>query len=173
MSLDRKYWLTAVCCAAVFSVPVLVQGASLAKADADFMNMAAKANMTEAHLGQMAEAQAGQKQVKEFGQKLSQDHTTAYEGLSVLANKTGDSIPKAISKGKTIEQLTHLKGARFDHAFLMDEVTSHKTELAAFQNEAEHGENADVKAWAKSMIPTLQEQLQQAETLAKPAKPAK
>jgi putative membrane protein len=173
MTLDGKRSVIGVCCAALFSAPVLLQGAAISKTDADFMNMAAKINMTEAHLGQMAEAQAAEKAVKDFGQKLSQDHTTAYEGLTVLANKTGESIPKAISKDKTMDQLMRLKGNSFDHAFLMDEVGSHKAALTAFQNEAEHGENADVKAWAQSMIPTLKEHLQEAENLAKPAKKGK
>ncbi len=170
MPLDGKHYTTAVCCAAIFSVPVLLEGAALSKTDVDFMNMAAKTSMTEAHFGQMAEAQAAQQAVKDFGQKLSKDHTTAYEGLTVLANKTGDSIPKAISKDKTMDQLMRLKGDRFDHAFLTDEVGSHKAALTAFQNEADHGENPDIKAWAQSMLPTLKEHLQEAENLAKSEK---
>jgi hypothetical protein len=37
--------------------------------------------------------------------------------------------------------------------------------IAAFKNEAEHGENADIKAWAKNMIPTLEGHLETAERL--------
>ena len=53
------------------------------------MKLAAKTkSMTEVHLGQMAEAQARRaKDVKDFGERRSKDHTTAYEGLTVLANK--------------------------------------------------------------------------------------
>ena len=139
----------------------------MSKVDAQFMNMAAKANMTEAHLGQMAEAQGRQHGVKDFGSRLSKDHTSAYEELSVLANKTGKTIPKAIGRDKTIDRLMPLKGNRFDRAFLLDEVQSHKSAIAAFKSEAEHGENADVKAWAKTMIPILEGHLQTAESLAK------
>ena len=171
--LNGKNAVTGVCCAVLFTVPVILQGAALSKADVNFMNTAAKANMTEAHLGQMAEAQAGRRDVKDFGQKLSKDHTMAYEGLTVLANKTGETIPKAIGNDQAIAHLTHLKGARFDRAFLQDEVQSHKATLAEFKNEAEKGENADVKAWAKSMIPTLEGHLQTAENLVKQEKPAK
>lgn len=168
--MQKKNIVAAVGCAVLSSIPVLLYGGSLSKSDAQFMNMAAKANMTEAHLGQMAEAQAAKKEIKDFGQKLSDDHTSAYEALTVLANKTGDNIPKAITRTKTIDSLAHLKGKSFDRAFLTDEVQSHKTVLAAFKNEAEHGENPDIKAWAKNMIPTLEGHLQTAETLAKAGK---
>jgi putative membrane protein len=60
-----------------------------------------------------------------------------------------------------------MKGVSFDHAFLVDEVQSHKTALATFKSEAEKGDNPDVKAWAKSMIPTLEGHLKTAENLAK------
>lgn len=173
MSIYPRLVMSSIGNALLLSVPVLLQGGSLSKTDAQFMNSAAKASMTEAHLGQMAELQARQQGVKDFGQKLSNDHTTAYEELTVLANKTGDTIPKAIARNQIIDRLTHLKGASFDHAFLLDEVQSHKAALATFKNEAEHGEDADVKAWAKTMIPTLEGHLQAAENLAKQEKTKK
>lgn len=173
MLMGWKSFVTVTGCAALLCVPAFLQGATLSKADANFMAIAAKANMTEAHVGQMAEAQAGRQDVKNFGQTLSKDHTSAYEGLSVLANKTGEAIPKAIGHDQNIARLSHLKGNSFDRAFLTEEVQSHKAALATFKNEAEKGENADVKAWAKSMIPTLEEHLQTAESLEKEGKTAK
>lgn len=159
--------LTAIAgCSALLGIPAL-KGAALDKVDASFMTRAARASMTEAHLGQMAETHASKQAVKDFGQQLSKDHTVAYEGLSVLSNKTGEAIPKAIGHDHTIEHLSHLKGHSFDREFLLDEVQSHKAALATFKTEAEKGENADVKAWAKSMIPTLEAHLKTAEDLAR------
>ena len=137
------------------------------------MNTAAETNMLAAHFGQMAESQASQQNVKDLGKKLSTDHTNSYGGLSVLSNKTGETIPKALRPNKSIDHLAHLKGASFDRQFLVQEVQTHKTAVAAFKNEAEHGENADVKAWANSMLPTMQADLQAAENLAKSAGPAR
>lgn len=139
----------------------------MSKTVVQFMNMAARANMKEAHLGQMAEAQARQQGVKDFGKSSRRITRAAYEGLTVLASKTGETIPKAIKPDKTISSLAHLKGNSLDRAFLTDEVQSHKTVIAAFKNEAEHGENVDVKAWAKAVIHTLEEHLQTAENLSK------
>lgn len=167
MSMNLRGAITMAGWTMLLSVPTLLGAASLSKNDAAFMKNAAKASMTEAHLGQMAEAQAARQAVKDFGQQLSKDHTTAYEGLTVLANKTGEAIPKAIGHDQTIAHLTHMKGASFDHAFLADEVQSHKAALATFKSEAEKGDNPDVKAWANSMIPTLEGHLKTAEDLAK------
>lgn len=167
MSIDFKTLVVVVGCTMLLSVPAFLRGAALDRIDANFMTHAARASMTEAHLGQMAEAQAAQQAVKDFGQQLSKDHTNAYEELSVLASKTGEAIPKAIGHDQTIEHLSRLKGHSFDRAFLLDEVQSHKTTITMFKTEAEKGENADVKAWAKSMIPTLEEHLKTAETLSK------
>jgi len=169
----HKYGVISVFCAALFSVPQLTQAATLDKDDIQFMKMAAETSMTEAHLGQMAEARAGRQDVKDFGKKLSTDHTSAYEELSVLANKTGDTIPKAIGRDTTIDRLVHLKGNSFDRAFAQDEVQSHKTAIAAFKKEGDHGENPDVKAWAKKMIPTLEGHLETAEKLAMVEKKAR
>ena len=170
MSIDWKTLVVVVGCTTLLSVPAFLRGAALDKIDAHFMTHAARASMMEAHLGQMAEAQAARQAVKDFGQQLSKDHTNAYEGLSVLSSKTGEAIPKAIGHDQTIEHLAHLKGPSFDRAFLLDEVQSHKAALATFKTEAEKGENADVKAWAKSMIPTLEEHLKTAEALSKKGK---
>lgn len=167
MSIVWKDMRATVVCAVLLGVPMLLPAFGLSKTDAQFMKKAAEANMTEAHLGQMAEAQASQQSVKDFGQTLSKDHTSAYESLTILANKMGEAIPKAIGRDQTIERLMHLKGSAFDRAFSQDEVQSHKGAIALFKNEAEHGENADVKAWAKSMIPTLEGHLQTAESIAK------
>jgi putative membrane protein len=164
MSIHYKLAVTVIGCAA------LLRGAALSKTDAQFMKMAAVANMTEAHLGQMAEAQAARQGVKDFGQKLSTDHTNAYQGLTELANKTGDTIPKAIGREQTIARLAHLKGNQFDRAFLLDEVHAHRSVILAFRHEAEHGENADVKLWAQNMIPTLEDHLHMAESLEKQGK---
>ncbi len=173
MSIEHKRNILAVSCAVLLGVPLLLQGAALSKADVGFLKMAARANMTEAHLGQMAETQASEQAVKDFGHTLTKDHTNAYETLTVLADKTGETIPKAIGRVKDIELLTHLKGKAFDRAFTQEEVQSHKRAIIAFKNEAAHGENPDVKAWAQAVIPTLEGHLQDAESLAKLEKAGK
>jgi len=156
----------------VIGLAAIAYAASLSNADKEFLVMAAKANMTEAHEGQMAEDQGASAEVKDFGKTLVQDHTDAYGQLSILANKAGVTIPKGINTGKdrTIQQLVHLKGSGFDRQFARYEVTAHRQAIAAFKREAEHGEDPDVKAYASKMVPILEKHLMLAEQCAKPPK---
>jgi predicted outer membrane protein len=142
-------------------------------ADRAFMEMAARANMTEAHIGQMAETQAAESQVKDFGQTLIHDHTDAYTQLTALAAKTGESIPKGINVRKisTVEQLMKLQGKRFDHQFVQAEIRDPEKAIADFRREAQHGQDPDVKAYASKMIPVLEGHMRQAKALAKPVEP--
>ena len=162
----------AACCFAMLAAGVVAYAASLSSADRQFMVMAAKTDMLEAHEGQMAENQANQSDVKDLGRTLVQDHTDSYQHLTALAAKTGVSIPKGIdvAKDRSVEQLARLKGARFDHQFAQDEIADHRQALAAFRREAAHGSDTDVKAYASSMIPVLEKHLHLAEKCARPAK---
>ena len=134
--------------------------------------MAAKTDMTEANEGQIAESQAGRADVKDLAKTLVQDHTQSYEHLTALAAKTGISIPTGINSGKIpeIQQLVHLKVPRFDRQFDTNEIADHRRAIAAFKREATHGQDADVKAYATSMIPVLEKHLQLAEQCARAAK---
>jgi len=151
------------CCAG------LVLAAGLNNSDKQFLIMAARADMTEAHEGQMAESQAKRADVKDLAKQLVQDHTESYERLTQLAANKRVSIPKGIdaAKNPAIVQLAHLKDEHFDHRFSVDEVTSHKQALAAFKREAAMGRDADVKAFAANAIPVLEKHLQTAEACAK------
>jgi len=166
-----KKLLPGLGCVLVLSLPVLAQ-TKTSPADRAFMQMAARANMTEAHIGQIAETQASESQVKDFGQKLIHDHTDAYAELTALAAKTGESIPKGIDVRKisTVEQLVKLKGKRFDHQFVQAEIRDHEKAIADFKREAQHGQDPDVKAYASKMIPALEGHLRLAKTLAKPVR---
>jgi len=153
---------------ALLTVAGIATAAPLSNPDKQFLITAARTDMIEAHEGQMAENQANRADVKDFGKTLVQDHTQDYGQLTALANKTGITIPKGIDAARTpdIQPLMHLNGAGFDRAFTRDEIAAHKRALAAFKREAEHGQDPDVKAYASSMIPTLEKHLQLAEACA-------
>jgi putative membrane protein len=145
---------------------------SVSNADKQFMIAAARAHMTEAHEAQVSENQAVGADVKTLAKAIDADHTKAYVELSELASKLGVSIPKGIdiSKNASFERMVHLKGERFDHEFVTDEVAAHRQALAMFKREAEHGKNADVRDYASRMIPVVEGHLKQAEACAKPVK---
>ncbi|MGA8029160.1 MAG: DUF4142 domain-containing protein [Bryobacteraceae bacterium] len=160
----------ALCCA-----PAFAQATALSAGDKDFMKMAAETDMVEANLGQAAQNQAERQDVKDYGQMLAADHTANYNDLNALATKTSVDIPKGIDAkdNKKIDALVKLKGAAFDHRFLAEMIQGHTQAIAAFKKEAATGDNADVKAFANTTLPKLQEHLDKAKDLSKPMKKGK
>jgi putative membrane protein len=168
-------WIWAVACTLVLAVGLAqAQSTKLSAGDKSFLKIAAESNMTEAHLGQMAETQAYEATVKTLGKTLDQDHTQAYEALQGVAMKTGQTIPTGIdvARDPAVKQLMRLKGTAFDRDFLHHEIQDHQKAIAQFKQEAEHGENPDIKAYADKTLPSLENHLRQVEALAKPAKKA-
>jgi len=165
-----KRILVGICGGALFGALAFAQPRKLNISDKKFLKLAADADMTAAHLGQMAENTAAKTSVRDFGQKLVLDHTNAYEELATLASKAGATVPKGIDiqRDRAIRELMNVKGRAFDRRFLKDEVLDHEKALAVFRREAAHGHDADLKAYAGKMIPTLEEHLHIAESLAKP-----
>lgn len=161
--------LAAGCCSVLFAIPTLAQSAKLGATDQKFLKMAAVVDMTEAHIGEMAEGKAARSGIKDFAQSLAKDHTKAYQELAALDGKLGQAIPKGINvrRDKEVQQLTVLKGKRFDAQFLRDAVQDHERVVAAFQREARHGQDQDVKAYAQQALPTVEEHLREAERLLK------
>jgi putative membrane protein len=169
--MQLKTFLAGICGCALFGAAVFAQtGNKLSNGDKKFLELAADANMTEAHIGQMAENTAAKTSVRDFGQKLARDHTNAYAELAALANKIGATVPKGIDvrRDSAIRELTREKGRAFDRRFLRDEILDHERALTEFRREAAHGRDADIKAYASKMIPTLEEHLHIAESLVKP-----
>jgi putative membrane protein len=148
---------------------MLADSAKLSPKDKQFLRMAAVTDMTEAHLGQMAQSKAAKSGIKDFGQTLVKDHTSAYQELAALDGKLGQAIPKGINirRDRQVEQLTSLKGKKFDGQFLRVEVQDHQRAVAAFKREAQHGKDQDIKAYANQVLPTMEEHLREAEKLLK------
>jgi putative membrane protein len=152
----------AVCCAAPSEK-------SAKKSDEAFLSMAAEADMTIAHIGKEAEDRGANEKIKDFGKTLVQDHTSDYESLTELASKTGDAIPKGIDRAdyRTAAAMEHYKGKTFDHAFLTNESAEHQKLVHAFKEEAAHGANPAIKAYATKALPTIEKHLHDAQDLLK------
>jgi putative membrane protein len=153
----------------LFAAAGSAHAASLSGVDRNFMVTAAKIDMTEANEGQLAQNVATRADVKDFAKSLVQDHTESYGHLSELASKRGVSIPRGIDSAKVpaIQQLSHLKGDRFDRRFAQEEVAANRQALAVFKREAARGKDSDVKDYATRTIPVLEKNLRLAEDCAK------
>jgi len=134
-----------------------------------FLTEAAQGSVAEVTLGKMAAEKGENAAVKDFGNRMVRDHSKAIEEAKVLATTAGVPLPTEMSEeAKALQQrLNNLAGAEFDRAYMDEMVNDHKKDIAAFEKQAEDGQNAQVKEWAKKMLPTLKEHLSLAQSAEK------
>ena len=144
--------------------PTTRPAAMLSQADRKFMDEAAQGGRLEVQLGKDAQQQASAQDVKSFGQHMVHDHEKVNQGLMQLAQRKGVELPSTLDgkmKAK-IQHLSGLQGVAFDQAYMKDMVTDHEEDVAAFQSEAQNGQDPDVKAFAEKTVKTLEEHLKMA-----------
>jgi len=134
------------------------QAQTLSERDKKFILLAAEGGMMEAQLGQYATQKAESPKVRDLGKVMVGDHSKANEELRGLASRKKTSLPANLSdkKQKEVNALKEKKGRDFDEAYSKFMVQDHQDDLAIFKEEAEKGDDLDVKAWAAKMVSTLE-----------------
>lgn len=142
--------------------------AGAAMADTKFMKEAAEGGMGEVALGQLAAEKASSSDVKKFGQRMVDDHSKANEELKQLASQKNVALPNDLSaKDKaTKAALEKLSGEQFDQAYMKDMVKDHKKDVGDFRRESKSAQDPEVKKFAAQTLPTLEDHLKQAESVA-------
>lgn len=137
--------------------------------DKTFVKEAAVGGLTEVQLGKLAQEKGSSDAVKQYGQRLVDDHSKANDELKRVASEANMTVPDSTdSKHQAqIDKLSKLSGAQFDQAFIKDQVRDHEEDVRRFQAEAQSGSNAQVKSFASSTLPALQEHLTMAKELKK------
>lgn len=140
----------------------------MAKADGAFVRDAGQANKAEVALGNLAQTNAASASVKAFGQKMVTDHTKAYDELAKIAGGKGAMVPTEpnAAQKNTATKLGKMSGAAFDREFAKVMVADHKKAVSLFKNEASSGRDADLKSFASSTLPTIEDHLKMAQQLA-------
>jgi putative membrane protein len=145
----------------------IAQTANRMTADSTFATKAAQGGMAEVKLGNLAQQKASSPDVKNFGQTMVADHTKANDELKQIATNKGITLPTGLDAKDqaTYDRLSKLSGAEFDRAYMRDMVSDHKTDVSEFKREADHGADADLKAFASKTLPTLEHHLSMAESV--------
>lgn len=137
-------------------------------ADRDFVKKAAQGNLAEVELGKLATEKASSDEVKKFGQRMIDDHSKANDQLKQVVSKAGVTVPDKLSPKDqaTKDRLSKLSGEQFDAAYMRDMVKDHTKDVAEFRRESQSAKNDEVKNFAAQTLPTLQDHLQQAKSIA-------
>jgi len=146
--------------------------AAVAASDRKFMEEAARGGMAEVKLGQLAAEKAGSNQVKQFGQRMVDDHSKANDQLKQIASSKGVALPTELDKStqREYDKLSKLSGADFDREYMKHMVSDHKKDVGDFKKEAGKAKDADLKQFAASTVPTLEEHLNLAKAAEQVAK---
>ncbi|GAB2917065.1 DUF4142 domain-containing protein [Paraburkholderia jirisanensis] len=141
-------------------------GAPLSDTDQKFVQTAATAGTTEIDAAKLALHQSSDKDVKMFASHMIADHTKLAAQLK-MAVPRGTDLPKGPDSA-ALDSLKPLKGADFDSAYISKlGVQGHKEAIAAFQDEADNGQDASLKKTAKNALPTIEHHYAMAQQLAK------
>lgn len=138
------------------------RGSGAMAADHKFAMEAAMGGLMEVELGRLAAQKGASDEVRQFGQRMVDDHSKANEELTRVVSSKGMTPPAALDAKHQAEmqKLSALSGEKFDKEYVKMMVKDHKKDVAEFQKEAARGTDADIKAFASSTLPTLQEHLQ-------------
>jgi putative membrane protein len=139
---------------------------NLSSGDRKFIEKAAEGGMAEVQLGKLATQKAGADQVKQFGQRMVDDHSKANDQLKQVASSKNVTLPTDVDKStkREMDKLSKLSGADFDREYMKNMVSDHKKDVSDFKSEASRAKDPDVKQFAASTLPTLQEHLQLAQS---------
>jgi putative membrane protein len=135
--------------------------AKLAHRDRKFIEKAAKDGMAEVELAKLAQQHATSDQVKQFAKRMEDDHTKANDELKKLADSKGLVLPTELdrSERREMDKLAKKGGADFDKDYMKHMVSDHKSDVKEFQSEAKSAKDADLKNFAASTLPTLEQHL--------------
>jgi len=140
---------------------------SLSSSDQHFVMEAAKGNKAEVELGQVAAQKSSNPQVKRFAQMMVKDHTQALNQLQQLAEKKKLTLPSDLpDDAKDLEsKINSASGSELDKTYMDGMVQDHEKDVREFKDASKDSQDNDVKQWASSTLPILQQHLQKAKQI--------
>jgi putative membrane protein len=137
--------------------------------DTSLLKDIAQANMAEVESGKLALDKSSSANIKKFAQMMVDDHTKGLGDVKTLASTKGAELPDGpdIKHKAVLVEFKALQGDTFDSRYVKQAgVGDHEaTEKLLTKTRAE-AKDADLKALASKMLPTVQGHLKHAQELA-------
>jgi putative membrane protein len=130
---------------------------TLSAKDKDFLVSAASSGGWEVETGKLAETRAQSDATKKLAARMVTEHSKANIEVVDLAKKKGLAISTENIKAQ------QFRGGNFDKQYLTLLKQDHQQDIKIFEKEAQSGDDSDVKAWARKMLPVFKEHLAMAE----------
>jgi len=135
--------------------------------DQEFVVAASAAGLAEVNLSTLALDRATKADVKEFAKHMVDDHTKNNTELLQIANtKRLLPAPKMDAKHQALaDDLSKLKGAEFDRAYMKAMVKDHEDAVVLFGAAHISVEDKDLKAYASKTLPVVKAHLEMAKKM--------
>lgn len=140
--------------------------------DKKFLKEAMLDGMAEVELGQLAAQKASSPQVKQFAQRMVEEYTASHRAILRIASDETIAVPKTIDSKRQarVERLAKLSGREFDRAYIQEETKQRHQDLKEFTNASQGGNDPNLKSFATSSLPSLEDHLNVLKILAKTSK---
>jgi putative membrane protein len=135
----------------------------------DYVTQAGIAGKTEVAAARVAFKNSQADDVKSCAKHMIKDHSQANKQLASIAKRKGLAVPaQSDAKHRAIlDALRMQTGAAFDARYANPMVADHEEAVGLFGSEAVAGEaDADLSAFARQMLPTLEHHKSMADALA-------
>jgi putative membrane protein len=133
---------------------------TLEDADSKFLVEAASGDMLEVESGRLAAQNATNPQLRKFGQKMATDHARTTAELRALAARKGVTLSATMSdddQNRLAKLREEKPGKDFDARFRKLMIDSHENAVSLFEETAKGSRDPDVKAFARKMLPKVQQ----------------
>ena len=152
----------------VLSVLPVAALAADATPDKSFYKDLAEGGIAEVRDGKLAQQKSSNQQIKDFGAMMVKDHSAANQELKALAQSKGLKLPSGPGMGADTKkaELEMLSGETFDKSYVKSQVKAHRDTVALLQKEIDSGQDAQAKAFAQKVLPTVKSHLTAIEGIA-------
>jgi putative membrane protein len=141
--------------------------------DAQIASIVVTANQVDIDAGKLAASKATSAEVKKFAQQMVTDHTSVNKQATALVTRlkvtpedNATSLTLKAGGDKNIANLKTLRGARFDRAYIDNEVTYHQAVIDAIDKTlVPSAQNAELKALLVKVRPAFVAHLEHAKTI--------
>jgi len=163
--MKNKFYAAAL----AISVSLASHGAFAAIDADDFIEDASAKGVAEVEAGKLAEEKGTAADVKAYGAMMVKDHSAANEKLKgIAAQKKLEVSTDAELLDKAKAMILDLRSAKsFDQAYANNQVKAHEATIEIFEDEVKNGDDAELKQFATTTLPTLKVHLEKAKELAK------
>ncbi|CAN97505.1 hypothetical protein predicted by Glimmer/Critica [Sorangium cellulosum So ce56] len=133
----------------------------LSESDREFVEKAGQGGLLEVRLGQLAKQRTASPEVKRFAQRMVDDHTAINKRLAELAHRKDALVPQELTQKhrEHVDRLSKKTGVEFDRDYMSAMVDDHQRDIEEFEKASKEAKDADVKHFAASTLPQLQEHL--------------